>query len=297
MASPVVRTGEFAFRPLRKPEEFRQAEELQREALPGDAVPVVPAPLLRSLQDIGGLVLGAFADIHLAGITASSIGWDGTTLYHHSHVTAVRPEYQSHRVGFRLKAFQRDEVLRLGLSEVRWGFDPLSRPSASLAVRHLGARPDAYLPNHFGRLSEEERPRDESDLLHVRWSLGSAEVEQRLAGTLPGVEELRERQRSSVAILETELDDSGLRRPTAVSEPNGPLATVEVPFDLATVRDHEPAAVRRWRHAVRDAFRASFDLGYRVDDFAVVSLEHERRGFYLLRPAPPGAGPSPPAPG
>lgn len=293
MAGPSAagRPSDFAFRRLAKPEELRNAEELQREALGDDAPLAVPAPLLRLLQDNGGLVLGAFADIYLAGVTVSSIGWDGSTLYHLSHVTAVRPEYRNHRVGLRLKAYQRDEVLRLGLSEVRWGFDPVHRPSASLAVRRLGAVPDAFLAGYFGHLAGAGR---ETDRLHVRWPLASPDVERRLTGEPPDPATVARRHAASSAIVETETGDRGLRVPTAVGEPSGPSAQLEVPFDLASLQSHEPGAVRRWRHAVRDGFRAAFDLGYVVDDFAVVPLAHERRSFYLLRaPAVPGTPPAP----
>ena len=292
MAGAAGRSGGFAFRPLKKPEEFRHAEELQREGLGDEGAAWVPAPLLRSVQDNGGLVLGAFADIYLAGLTVSSIGWDGSTLYHQALVTVVRPEYQKHRVGFRLLAFARDEVLRLGLGEVRGEFDPLSRAAASLSVRRLGARPDRYLTDYYGQATPGAGGRDETDRLHVRWELSAPEVERRVGGTVPGADDDLARHGRSFPIVQTELGESGLRLPTQVAEPNGSSATLEIPFDLASIRAHEPRSVRRWRHAVRDAFRAAFDLGYAVDDVAAVLLEHERRAFYFLAPRPSGtAGP------
>lgn len=278
-----ARTSDFGFRPLRTPEEYRQAEELQREALGPDAAQTVPSALLKGLQDNGGLVLGAFTDIYLAGVTATSIGWDGSTLYQLAHVTVVRPAYQNHRVGFRLSVFLRDEVLRLGLAEVRFAFDPLHRPSAALAVRQLGARPEAYRPNYFGQFLGPNELRDESDRLQARWALSSAEVERRVAGGRPSPGADAARQAGAAPLVETELGESGLRLPIAVSEPAGDDATVEVPFDLASIRTHEARSVRRWRHAVRDAFRIAFDLGFEADDFAVVPIEHERRAFYFLR--------------
>jgi len=285
--------GDFAFRPLRKPEEFRAAEELQAEALGPGAALAVPAALLRTFQDHGGLVLGGFADIYLAGVVASSLGWDGSLLYQRAHVLAVRPEYQNHRLGARLAAFQRDEVLRLGLAEVRGGIDPLHRPSAALAVRRLGARPSGYQANLFGQLGAEGAG-EESDRLELRWTLAAPQVARRLGGELPSAEEDRRRLAASSAVVETEVGEHGLRRPSAVGEPSGPSASLEIPFDVATIRDHEPSTVRRWRHAVRDGFRAAFDLGYEVDDVATVTVEHERRAFYLLRPG--AAAPPPPTP-
>jgi predicted GNAT superfamily acetyltransferase len=282
-------TAGFRLRRLDKPEEFRAAEELQRAVLGDAGGLVLPAPALRSLQDNGGLVVGAFADIYLAGCSISTIGWDGTTLYHYSHLTAVRPEYQNHHVGFRLKTFQRDEVLALGLGEIRWAFDPLVSRTAWLSIGRLGAVPDRYLPHYFGRADDGTDGGLETDRLRVRWTIGDAAVARRLEGTRRTPEELLARWRSSVPLLETEPGESGLRLPTAVADPTGPTAHLEVPFDVASVRTHEAGSVRRWRHAVRDAFRAAFDAGYVVDEFAVLAPEHERRAFYFL------AAPGPPA--
>ena len=283
----------FRFRKLEKPEEFRQVGEVHA-AVWGDGQ--VPSSLQRALQDNGGLVLGAFADIYLAGFAISLIGWDGTTLYHYSHVTAVRPEYQNHQLGFRLKAFQRDEVLKLGLSEVRWTFDPLQSRNAWLNVRRLGGAPDRYYIHYYGQMADTINQGMETDRVRLRWPLASPHVEARLAGKLPTAEEDRARWERSTAIVETEVGEKGLRLPTAVAEPSGAPAHLEIPFDLGTVQQHEPGALRQWRHAVRDGFRAAFDVGYRVEDFAVVTTDHERRSFYFLSPPAPGGGEPPATP-
>ncbi|MGI0071347.1 MAG: hypothetical protein ACRECT_04680 [Thermoplasmata archaeon] len=277
----------FRFRRLEKPEEFRQVDEVER-AVEGTGPSVTPLPvaLLRALQDNGGLVVGAFADIYLAGFAASLIGWDGVALYHYSHLTAVRPEYQNHHLGFQLKAFQRDEVLRLGLTEIRWAFDPLQSRSAWLTVRRLGARPDRYYSHYYGQLADALNQGLETDRMRAVWSIAAPEVELRIGGQSPSPADDRKRWEESSPIVETEPGETGIRVPTAVSEPSGASAHLEIPFDLGLVRAHEPAALRRWRHAVRDAFRAATDLGYAVDEFAVVSADHERRSFYFLSPRP-----------
>jgi len=277
----------FRFRKLEKPEEFRQVAEVHR-AVWGDEG--VPTTLQRALQDNGGLVLGAFADIYLAGFALSVLGWDGTTLYQYSHATAVRPEYQNHHLGLRLKAFQRDEVLKLGLSEIRWTFDPLQSRNARLNVRLLGGIPDRYYIHYYGQMPDLLNRDLESDRVRLRWEIASPGVEERLAGKAPSPEEDLARWKRSSAIVETEVGEKGLRVPTAVAEPDGAPAHLEIPFDLAAVREHEPSSLRSWRHAVRDGFRAAFDVGYRVDDFAVVTAGHERRSFYFLSPLPKGSG-------
>jgi chorismate synthase len=282
---------DFVFRKLTKPEEFRHAEELQREAWGLVEEPPTSSTIQRAIQDNGGLVLGAFADIYLAGLTIGFLGWDGTQLYHYSHMNAVRPAYQNHHVGFRLKAFQREEVLKQGLALVRWTFDPLQSRNARLNVRRLGARPDLYHVHYYGTMGSELNRGLESDRVRVTWVLNDPTVEARIGGQLPTPEQDLARWKESQSLVETAVGDVGLRVPTTVSEPSQARAHLEIPFDLQAIRTHESSTVRTWRHAVRDAFRAAFDLGYLVDDFTVLKLDQERRSFYFLS-APPSRSPA-----
>jgi len=263
MAAPVASSGphDFAFRKLSKPEEFRNSEELQREAWGLTEEPPTSSTIQRAIQDNGGLVLGAFADIYLAGLTIGFLGWDGSQLYHYSHMTAVRPQYQNHHVGFRLKAFQREEVMKQGLALARWTFDPLQSKNARLNVRRLGARPDQYYVHYYGTMGSELNRGLESDRVRVTWALADPDVEARMAGQLPSPEQDLVRWKESQPLVATSIGDTGLRVPTTVSEPSGPKAHLEIPFDLQAIRSHESATLRTWRHAVRDAFRAAFDRG------------------------------------
>lgn len=278
-------------------------EEVQRAAfgLAPESSALSPS-IQRALQDNGGLVLGGFVDGTLVGFTVGFLGWDGTQLYHYSHMTAVRPEYHNHRVGFHLKSYQREEVLAQGLTEVRWTFDPLQSRNALLNIRRLGALPTSYYPHYYGRMDDEVNRDLETDRLSVRWQIATERVGSRLKGTAPSAEEDRERWSRSVPIVETEPGESGIRLPASVTEPSGSAAHLEIPFDLGLVRQHEPSSLWRWRHAVRDAFRAAYDVKLVVDDFAVISTEHERRSFYFLTkgsaieegPSGPPEGPSGP---
>jgi len=157
-----------------------------------------------------------------------------------------------------------------------------------LAVRPAAGRPARTVPPHyFGQVASEGEPGRESDRLTVRWVLASPRVEERLEGRLPGRADDERRVAAAERLIESEPGESGLRLPTAVAEPEGSTVSLEIPFDLESVERHEPTGVRRWRHAVRDAFRIALDRKLAVDDFAVVSVGHERRSFYLLPSAPP----------
>jgi predicted GNAT superfamily acetyltransferase len=292
MAAGLERLREFRFRSLGKPEELRAVAELEREAMGGGNETPVSVATLRALADHGGFVHGAFADIYLAGVTAGFIGWDGKELYHALLLAAVRPAYQNHRLGFRLLQLRRDEALQQGIASIRFDLDPLRSRGARLAIRLLGARPERYRVHHLGMQEWGSEKGLETDRLAMRWTLEGPGIRERLGGVLPTTEEDRARLGRSHPIVETELSDEGLRVPSAVGEPTGESASLEIPFDLGALQQHGPDRVRPWRHAVRDAFRAALDLGYEVDDFTVASLEHERRSFYLLRKAPPAASSS-----
>ncbi|MGI0054934.1 MAG: hypothetical protein ACREBZ_04360 [Thermoplasmata archaeon] len=285
MAAPAKTPLPFRFRRLGKPEEFRQLEEVQRAAFGGTEESTLPVPLQRALQDNGGLILGAFVDIHLVGFSLGFIGSDGRQLYHYSHMTAVRPEYRNHRVGYRLKGYQREEVLAMGLDEIRWTFDPLKSRNAFLNVRLLGGRPTSYFPHYYGRIADGQNRGLETDRLRLHWAIETERVRARLEGRFPSAEEERDRWNRSSALVRTEPGESGIRLPAEVGEPSGPGAHLEIPFDLDLVRQHEPKGLGIWRHAVRDAFRAAYDLDYVVEDFGIVPVDHERRAFYFLRPA------------
>ncbi|MCI4322848.1 MAG: hypothetical protein L3K03_02320 [Thermoplasmata archaeon] len=283
----------FRFRRLDKPEEFRTAEELQREVWgTGESAPV-SAPRLREMQDHGGHVLGAYVDIYLAGVLASSLGWDGKELYQFVAMAAVRPEYRQHRVGIRLGAYLRDQTMQQGLTTARWMIDPLDGRAAHVAIRALGAVPDRYLTHYFGTLATPPDRGLETDRLSVRWTLSDPTVESRLNATPPPGAKPRTAPAplEGAPMLVTDVAESGLRFPTEVREPSEPRATIEVPFDLDAIQHHEPARLRPWRHAVRDAFRAALDAGYAVTDFTVQTVEHERRSFYLLEARPPAPPP------
>ncbi len=288
MTATPSRTGAtgFKIRRLEKPEEFRQVDEVHRSVYGSDATDAVPTGLQRAVQDNGGIVLGGFVDIHLAGFAVAFLGWDGAALYEYIHSAAVRPEYQNHHLGHDLFTSLRQEVLQLGLSEVRLAFDPLQSRNAWLFVRRLGGLPDRYFHHYYGQMADPVNRGIESDRVRLVWSLAHPRVEQRLAGTYPTAAEDEARWASATPLIRTEPGESGLRLPVEVQEPEKPVAHLEIPFDLGLVREHEPEALRRWRHATRDAFRAAADLGYVVDDFAVVSVEHERRSVYFLSPAP-----------
>jgi len=271
---------------LESPEEYRAVEAVQREAWGFTSDSPVPAPIQRAINDNGGLVLGAFAGSELIGFTFGFVGREEGKLFHYSHMTAVRPPWQNRHVGLALKSRQREEVLRQGLDEVRWTYDPLQSKNAGLNVRRLGGRPDRYLPHYYGVMADAINQDLETDRVRLVWQLNDPRVEERLRGHLPLPTNEEDRLRSSEPLIETARGPNGVRQPMALRAPSSLSLNLEIPADLASARARDRDEARHWREATREAFMRALAAGYTVDDFAVVSLGDERRSFYFLERRP-----------
>ncbi len=255
---------------------------MQREAWGITTDGVVPSTILRAINDNGGLLLGAFADSEMVGFAFGFLGREEGKLFHHSHMTAVRPAWQHRHVGLALKARQRDEVLAQDLDEIHWTFDPLQSRAAGLSVRRLGGTSDRYYPRYYGTMTDSINEGLETDRLRLVWRLNDPKVDARLRGHLPKPAEYEARLNASEALIETALGPAELRRPARVATPSAPVVNLEIPADLASVRERDSGGTRRWREVTREAFSWAFDAGYVVDDFATVIVGNERRSFYFL---------------
>jgi len=282
----VERLPGVLFRRLDTAGEFHAVQEVQKDAWGLDKDPPVPAPLMRAIQDNGGLLLGAFRERQLVGFAMGFLGREGGTTFHYSHMVAVRPSDQAHHLGHELKLYQREEVLAQGLTEIRWTFDPLQSRNAMRSVRRLGGRPVRYLPRYYGPMSDSINAGLETDRLLLVWPIASHRVEERLEKAPSPQDDDPSRWKRSFAVIETAIRPSGVRIPVSTRPPGSSELALEIPIDLARVREAEPGGAQSWRAATRTAFETAFANGYRVDDFVRLSVGGESRCFYLLDTAP-----------
>ena len=137
-------------------------EALQQIVWPGDNLEIVPAHVLLTAAHNGGLVAGAWVGEGLAGFVFGFLGFDGAgqarRLKHCSHMLGVHPDFRSAGVGYTLKAYQREHVLRQGLDLITWTYDPLLARNAQLNIAKLGAVCKTYLPNLYGRCAMASTP-------------------------------------------------------------------------------------------------------------------------------------------
>src|SRR5205085_3600896 len=119
----------------------------------------VPGSILKICQKVGGVAAGAFevgGEERLLGFVFGLTGVRHGRLAHWSHMLAVLPEARDLGLGTRLKLYQRDLLLPLGVESVLWTFDPLEARNAHLNLNRLGAEVLEYVEDMYaGELGSE----------------------------------------------------------------------------------------------------------------------------------------------
>ena len=124
----------------------------------------------------GGLIQALYYEKKCIGFTYSLIGkWEGE-YFIYSHMTAVMKEYQGQGFGFLLKKAQREEILKMGYSLIRWNFDPLESINAYFNFHRLGVMSTEYERNIYGEGESGLHKGLSTDRLIVTWNLKSDRV-------------------------------------------------------------------------------------------------------------------------
>lgn len=205
----------------------------------GAAQPLVDGDLLRAMSKAGSYITGAYLDGRLVG-GALAFHEEPAARTLHSHLAAVLPEVAGTGVGVALKRHQRAWALARGITAIEWTYDPLVARNAHFNLAKLGARPVEYLVDFYGSMDDARNGADESDRILVRWDL-------------------------------RETPEAVEHRATDVR--------VALPADIEALRRVDPAAARRWRHAVREALAPRMAAGWRIAGY-------DRDEGYLLVPPP-----------
>jgi ribosomal protein S18 acetylase RimI-like enzyme len=130
---------------------------------PADAV---PAWLMRTADDCGGVTLVAVADGQVVGALHSIAGFDADERYLFTCGLVVAAAYRGRRVGLALTHEQRRRARGAGCRSIRWTADPVNGRALRLYLSGLGARLVGYRPGlHEGLRAAPGHPQDDVDLL------------------------------------------------------------------------------------------------------------------------------------
>jgi predicted GNAT superfamily acetyltransferase len=271
-------------RPIKKHEDYRAVERLQREVWGLEEVEIVPDHLLLTAQKNGGLVLGAFRVPQESGseqLIAFVFGFVGLSptgqTKHCSHMVGVASAYQNQRLGYRLKLAQREHVLAQGIELITWTFDPLESRNASLNFRKLGATCRTYLPDLYGPMRDALNVALASDRFQVDWHITSAHVLDRLEGRYakPSLSRL---QAAGVRLVKGPQAGNPPRSPEIALPVESNHMLIQIPADFQALKTASMELARAWRLHTRTLFEAAFARGYVVTDL----LFEDGQSCYLL---------------
>ena len=209
-----------------------------------------PRELLRAFQASGNLLQGAFRDGQMVGFSLGFFGRDNDGSFHlHSHMVAVLPELRAAGIGYELKMEQRAACLAVGVSRIRWTFDPLVSLNAYFNLAKLGAVADRFDTEFYGSMEDDLNSGDRSDRLWARWDLNRAIPE-------PSPTE------GAATVLDRTDDD----RPVEGGPPGVP-ALLRIPREYAALREHDRKLALEWRGATARALEACFEVGLTATRF------------------------------
>ncbi len=253
----------FRMRDLAGMADMQECEAIQKEVWGFFELDVVPAGLFAVMVHYGAISVGAFVGERMAGFVSGFPGFGRGEAFHHSHMLAVRPEFQGRGIGLALKWAQADRVLAQGLRRINWTFDPLQARNANLNINHLGAVSSVYRLNVYGESQSPLHGGIPTDRLEPEWRVGSGRVERARRGELippAGIPDLPRINRISFR-------PDGLPESDDPEQPPDDEVLLFVPEDLNAIMANDLALAMDWRLKCRAAFTALFEQGYEVSGF------------------------------
>jgi predicted GNAT superfamily acetyltransferase len=245
--------GTVTIRRVDAPEEYDECVRLQRDTWGSQFTESVPATILRVAQEVGGITAAAFDEGDaMLGFVFGITGVRNGELAHWSDMLAVRAGARDRGLGKKLKAYQRELLLQIGVRTMYWTYDPLVARNANLNLQQLGARVDQYRTNFYGE--------DTGSVMHA--AIGTDRFIVRWALDVTAAPYVVDATWAAAPIVNAGGD-------TAESAGVGDAHRVRVaiPDDIFVVLDADPALAIQWRESTRQAFMKYLERGYSVTGF------------------------------
>lgn len=257
--------------------EMRAVEDLQKEIWGCTDREVFPSIALIPLREVGAVLIGAFDGDEMIGFVFGFPGMEQGRAMLHSDMLAVKREYRSQGLGYKLKLAQRERALARGIDTITWTFDPLQSLNAHLNFSRLGVIADRYKVNFYGQTTSFLH-RAGTDRLWVTWLLNSERVKERVERAPARAVSSSELERLPVLVQVGE-NEEPIIRDNLLSESG---AIIEIPRDINALPAEDIELAARWREATRQAFTKAINAGYVVKEFYLAGRGTQTSGAYHL---------------
>ncbi|MEO6323751.1 MAG: hypothetical protein ABIT01_12095 [Thermoanaerobaculia bacterium] len=169
-------------REIESSEDFHETVNVAKAAWGFSERSLSPAGDLIAITHAGGLTAGAFSGKKMLGFVHGIPRTNRGQACQHSHLLAVRPEFQGRGISVLLKLFQRSWCLERNIRLVTWTYDPFLIKNARLNLMRLRGTVGAFLPNFYGPMGGMygDLP---TDRFEVTWRLDDPLVDRAAAGT------------------------------------------------------------------------------------------------------------------
>src|SRR5665213_3504298 len=229
--------------------EYEECVAIQRETWGNQFTERVPSTILRIAQEVGGVTAAAFdGNGAMLGFVFGLTGVREGELSHWSDMLAVRVGARDMGLGKRLKAYQRELLLNIGVRTMYWTYDPLVARNAYLNLEQLGARATEYQVNFYGE--------DTGSIMHAALGTDRFIVAWSLDAT------------PRVRVQATDWADAPLiNKSLPATLPDSQRVCAAIPDDIFAVLETEPEQAHVWRESTRHALTAYLERGYTVAGF------------------------------
>jgi len=272
---------DYVIRPFRTMEECHECVALQEDTWGhGFSERVAPA-ILKVGQILGGVSSGAYdEDGRLVGFVFGLTGLRDGEVVHWSDMLAVRPEIRDAGLGRRLKAYQRDEVMALGIEKMFWTFDPLQSRNAHLNLTRLGAVIREYRIDMYGQTDSPLHRGIGTDRFVPLWQLPTDRVAGRVVNDPSHAFDLASIDPNAIGVvLDASIRSDALPVPGRVDLGlEHEWLSVAIPSDVGSLMERDLGLAQAWRAATRNALTHYLQSGYEVREFA----RGHRTSKYLL---------------
>ncbi|WCK53393.1 GNAT family N-acetyltransferase [Aneurinibacillus sp. Ricciae_BoGa-3] len=220
----------------------------------------VTANLLMAQSQVGGLIIGAYDNEAMIGVSYGFIASDEFGIFLYSHMLAVEPEYRNKKVGELLKQRQAVEAKARGYRYIKWTFDPLESKNAYINISKLGAVCRVYKENFYGEMDDDLNRGAPTDRLLAEWDVLHSRNEH--AASADGA--VQGGYSYPVKLAETENGSPILVNWDAVE---GNLVAIPIPADIQEIKKQSMDQMLCWRREIRAVLTHYLSRGYTVTGF------------------------------